>query len=87
MNAETAQADPGYRDVTCSFCERHNRQVHMVGGRDGLTICSICVARCADILDQDTGLAGPDGGWAARWPPKHLTRPTDDQGTAKPHQT
>ncbi|HVQ95866.1 MAG TPA: ClpX C4-type zinc finger protein [Mycobacteriales bacterium] len=63
-------ADPGYRDVTCSFCDRHNRDVHMVGGRDGLVICSVCVAGCAESLDGDTGIAGPEGGWSARWPAK-----------------
>jgi ClpX C4-type zinc finger len=62
----------GYRDLTCSFCDRHNREVHLVAGRDGLTICQVCVAACATVMDGETGVAGPDGGWAARWPPKHL---------------
>jgi hypothetical protein len=67
--------DPGYTDVTCSFCDRHNREVHMVGGRDGLTICSVCVAACAVHLDADTGLDAPPGGWSDRWPAKQLTPP------------
>jgi len=46
MRAEAEQSDPGYRDVISSFCDRHNRAVHMVGGRDGLIIYAICVARC-----------------------------------------
>jgi ClpX C4-type zinc finger len=72
MRADSEQASSGYRDVTCSFCDRHNSAVHMVGGRDGLTICAVCVARCAEILDRDTGLAGPEGGWSDRWPAKQL---------------
>jgi hypothetical protein len=72
MRADSEQADPGYRDVTCSFCGRHNRAVHMVGGRDGLAICAVCVTRCAEILDQDTGVTGPDGGWSGRWPDKQI---------------
>ncbi len=66
----TSGDDPGYRDVTCSMCDRHNRDVHMVGARDGLIICAVCVARCAEVLDTDTGLEGPPGGWLARWPAK-----------------
>jgi hypothetical protein len=62
----------GYRDLTCSFCDRHNREVHLVAGRDGLTICQVCVAACATVMDGETGVAGPEGGWAARWPLKQL---------------
>jgi hypothetical protein len=69
-------ADPGYRDVTCSFCDRHNREVHAVAGRDDLIICSVCVSRCAETLDGECGLAAPPGGWAGRWPAKHLGQPT-----------
>ena len=72
MRVDPEQDDPGYRDVVCSFCDRHNREVHMVGGRDGLIICAACVARCADILDRDTGVDGPPGGWTGRWPAKNL---------------
>jgi hypothetical protein len=77
VRADSERADPGYQDVTCSFCDRHNREVHMVSGRDGLIICAVCVARCAEFLDGDCGLAGPDGGWAGRWPAKETggTRP------------
>jgi hypothetical protein len=62
--------DPGFRDITCTLCDRHNRDVHMVGAKDGLIICAVCVARCAEILDADTGLDGPPGGWLSRWPAK-----------------
>jgi hypothetical protein len=73
MTGDTAHervAGVPYRDVTCSFCDRHNREVHMVAGRNGLVICSVCVAACAVNLDNDTGLTGPPGGWPARWAPK-----------------
>jgi ClpX C4-type zinc finger len=60
-------ADPGYRDVTCSFCGRHNRQVHMVEGRDGLRICQVCVAAAAESIDTDAGVPSPAGGWSTRW--------------------
>jgi hypothetical protein len=45
--------DPGYRDVACSFCDRHNRDVRIVAGRDGLTICQVCVAAAAEIIDAE----------------------------------
>ena len=77
-------ADPGYRDITCSFCGRHNRAVHMVGGADGLTICAVCVARCAEILDQDTDIAGPDRGWSGRWPAKQVPRTNGSHDGAEP---
>jgi hypothetical protein len=66
----SGDAGPGFRDITCSLCDRHNRDVHMVGARDGLIICAVCVARCAEVLDADTGLEGPAGGWLRRWPAK-----------------
>ncbi len=44
----------------------------MVAGRDGLCICSVCVEKCADILDEDAGVPGPAGGWFGRWPHKSL---------------
>ena len=59
-----------FTDVTCSFCGLHNRVVHIVGGRDGLTICSECAAKVAECLDHDTGLPSPPGGWSGRWPRK-----------------
>jgi hypothetical protein len=65
--------DAGYRDVTCSFCDRHNRDVHVVAGRDGLRICQVCVAKCAEAIDGDTGVESPPGGWSARWPLKTAT--------------
>jgi hypothetical protein len=63
--------DRGYRDVTCSFCGRHNREVHMLEGRDGLRICQVCVAAAADSIDADTGVQSPPGGWSNRWQPKN----------------
>jgi hypothetical protein len=62
--------DRGYRDVTCSFCGRHNREVHMVEGGDGLRICQVCVAAAADSIDADAGVPSPPGGWSHRWQPK-----------------
>jgi ClpX C4-type zinc finger len=63
-------SDPGYRDVTCSFCDRHNRTVHIVAGRDGLTICQVCVAAAAEMIDADAGVPAPEGGWSGRWAAK-----------------
>jgi hypothetical protein len=60
----------GYRDVRRSFCDRHNRDVHIVAGRDGLRICQVCVAKCAEAVDADTGVPSPPGGWSTRWPLK-----------------
>ena len=65
-----AQDPSHFRDVTCSFCGRHNREVHMVANDAGLTVCQVCVAKCADIFDRDVGIASPEGGWSARWPLK-----------------
>ena len=63
--------DPGFRDVTCSLCERHNRDVHLVSAKDGLIlICAVCVAKCAGVLDADTGLDAPPGEWQSRWAAK-----------------
>jgi hypothetical protein len=73
--SETTDLPPdlgGYRDVTCSFCDRHNREVHIVAGRDGLKICQVCVAACATAIDADAGVPAPEGGWANRWPLKNL---------------
>ena len=60
----------GYQLVDCSFCGRPNREVHMVAGGDNVRICSVCVEKCADILDSDTAVEGPSGGWSGRWPHK-----------------
>jgi hypothetical protein len=59
-----------YRDVVCSFCGRHNREVRVVTNDAGLIVCQVCVARCAEIFDAEVGLDGPPGGWSARWPLK-----------------
>jgi hypothetical protein len=68
----------GYRDVTCSFCDRHNREVHIVAGRDGLMICQVCVARCAEVFDAETGAPAPAGGWTNRWPLKTRSSEADE---------
>ena len=44
----------------------------MVAGPDGLCICSVCVEKCAAILDEDARVPGPAGGWVGRWPHKSL---------------
>jgi hypothetical protein len=59
-----------YQDVECSVCGRHNRDVHIVATENGLHLCSVCVAKCAAIFDDDVGIEAPEGGWAARWPLK-----------------
>jgi hypothetical protein len=58
-----------YQDVTCSFCGRHNRAVRVVAHGD-LVICQVCVARCAEIFDEEIGVDAPPGGWTRRWPLK-----------------
>ena len=42
----------------------------MVAGGDDVRICSVCVEKCADILDSDTAVESPSGGWSGRWPHK-----------------
>jgi hypothetical protein len=59
-----------YRDVVCSFCGRHNRDVRVVATAAGPIICQVCVAKCAEIFDTETGLTPPPGGWPHRWPLK-----------------
>jgi hypothetical protein len=59
-----------FRDVVCSMCGRHNRDVHMVSSESGVIVCSVCVGKCAEVLDKDTGIESPVGGWATRWPLK-----------------
>ena len=59
-----------YRDVVCSFCGRHNREVRVVTNDAGLIVCQVCVAKCAEIFDAEVGLDGPLGGWSGRWPLK-----------------
>jgi ATP-dependent protease Clp ATPase subunit len=57
------------RDVVCSFCGRHNRDVRVVENDAGLIICQVCVAKCALIFDEEVGIE-PRQDWLARWPPK-----------------
>jgi hypothetical protein len=63
--------DPShFSDVECSFCGRHNRDVRVVANAEGLVVCQVCVARCAEIFDDEVGIEQPSGGWSARWPLK-----------------
>ncbi|MFZ0078090.1 MAG: ClpX C4-type zinc finger protein [Trebonia sp.] len=65
--------DPAhFQDVSCSFCGRHNREVRVVASAAGLVICQVCVARCAEIFDDEAGVEPPPGGWPGRWPLKVL---------------
>jgi ClpX C4-type zinc finger len=59
-----------FSDVVCSFCGRHNREVRVVANDAGLIICQVCVAKCAEIFDEEVGLAPVAGGWSERWPLK-----------------
>jgi hypothetical protein len=61
--------ETGHQDVRCSFCGRHNEHVRVVAHED-LVICQVCVARCAEIFDDELGIQPPVGGWAGRWPSK-----------------
>jgi hypothetical protein len=65
-----AEDTSAYTDVRCSICGRHNRDVRVVATENGLVICQVCVAKCADIFDEEIGLTPPPGGWIERWPPK-----------------
>ena len=58
-----------FRDVVCSFCGRHNREVRVVANDAGLIICQICVAKCAQIFDDEVGVDSPQE-WSGRWPLK-----------------
>ena len=58
--------EPAFTDITCSFCDRHNREAHMVG-RDDIRICSVCVAKAATVLDQDAEHDGAVDDWLGRW--------------------
>jgi ClpX C4-type zinc finger len=63
--------DPShYSDVVCSICGRHNRDVRVVASESGVIVCQECVAKCAEIFDEEVGLDPPPGGWSARWPLK-----------------
>jgi ATP-dependent protease Clp ATPase subunit len=58
-----------FSDVVCSFCGRHNREVRVVANDAGLIICQVCVAKCAQIFDEEVGVE-PRQDWLARWPLK-----------------
>jgi hypothetical protein len=63
--------DPShYSDVRCSICGRHNRNVRVVASESGVIVCQVCVAKCAEIFDEEVGLEPPPAGWSARWPLK-----------------
>lgn len=63
--------DPShFSDVACSFCGRHNREVRVVANDAGLIICQVCVAKCAEIFDEEVGLESIEGRWRDRWPLK-----------------
>lgn len=47
----------------------------------------VCVARCAEVLDHDTGVISPDGGWSGCWPTKHACPPRAGAGGARPEDT
>jgi hypothetical protein len=59
-----------FSDVVCSFCGRHNREVRVVANDAGLIVCQVCVAKCAEIFDEEVGIEPPAGGWSTRWPLK-----------------
>jgi hypothetical protein len=59
-----------YSDVVCSICGRHNSEVRVVSSDAGVIVCQVCVAKCAEIFDEEVGLEPPTGGWSARWPLK-----------------
>ena len=59
-----------FSDVVCSFCGRHNRQVRVVANDHGLIVCQVCVAKCAEIFDDEVGIESPAAGWQSRWPLK-----------------
>jgi ATP-dependent protease Clp ATPase subunit len=52
-----------FRDVVCSFCGRHNREVRVVANDAGLVICQVCVAKCAQIFDEEVGSTRRKTGW------------------------
>jgi hypothetical protein len=59
-----------FSDVVCSFCGRHNREVRVVANDAGLIMCQVCVAKCAEIFDEEVGIEPVPGGWSTRWPLK-----------------
>lgn len=65
-----AEDTSAFSDVECSVCGRHNREVRVVATENGLILCQVCVAKCAEIFDDEVGLAAPAGGWVERWPLK-----------------
>jgi ClpX C4-type zinc finger len=64
------QVPTHFSDVVCSFCGRHNREVRVVANDAGLIVCQVCVAKCAEIFDEEVGIEPVPGGWSRRWPLK-----------------
>jgi ClpX C4-type zinc finger len=59
-----------FSDVMCSFCGRYNREVRVVTNDAGLVICQVCVAKCAEIFDEEVGLEPVEPRWRDRGPLK-----------------
>jgi len=68
--ADVAGDSPHDSDVVCSICGRHNREVRVVASDADIIVCQVCVAKCAEIFDEEVGIEPPAGGWSARWPLK-----------------
>jgi len=49
MSAATAQRA---RTLSCSFCQKNERQVQRLIGGPGVYICGDCVALCNQILEE-----------------------------------
>lgn len=58
-----------FSDVVCSFCGRRNREVRVVRNDAGLILCQVCVAKAAQIFDDEVGVGDPKD-WLGRWPLK-----------------
>jgi hypothetical protein len=63
-----------YSDVVCSCCGRHNREVRVVSNESGLIVCQVCVAKAAQIFDEEVGVDDPVD-WVGRWPLKEVSPP------------
>jgi hypothetical protein len=67
---DTVEDTAHFSDVVCSFCGRHNRNVPVVSNDAGLIICQVCVAKSAEVFDEEVGIEPPRDGWSGRWPLK-----------------
>ena len=53
--------DEGKKSLRCSFCGKHEQQVHRMIQGPGVRICDECVQLCMSILNdgyEDTGHSG-----------------------------